>query len=168
MVSDRAFRTLLEISAGNSRAFAMGPFGSNIRKENYRDSGVPVIRGLNLNTERFYNDGFVFLSEEKAGELKSSAAFPEDIIFVAQGNVGQVGIIPKRSKHRKYILSQNLMKVVCDQTKADPLYVFYYFRSRPGHHEILSYANPTGVPCISQPLTSLKSFRLPVPGVGWI
>jgi type I restriction enzyme S subunit len=29
--------------------FAMGPFGSNIKAENFKSTGVPVIRGTNLN-----------------------------------------------------------------------------------------------------------------------
>jgi len=162
MAIDWPYKSLQEISALNARSFAMGPFGSNIRKENYRSVGVPVIRGLNLNAERFYDAGFVFLTEEKADELRNSSAFPQDIVFVAQGTIGQVGIIPKHSRYPRYVLSQNLMKVTCDTDKVDPLYVFYYFRSHYGQHEIFAYANPTGVPCISQPLTSLKSFRVPV------
>ena len=163
MGTDWPYKTLQEIAAPDGRSFAMGPFGSNIRKENYRSTGVPVIRGLNLNAERFYDDGFAFLTEEKADELRNSSAFPQDIVFVAQGTIGQVGIIPKHSKYPRYVLSQNLMKVACDTDKVDPLYVFYYFRSHYGQHEISAYANPTGVPCISQPLTSLKCFRVPIP-----
>jgi len=162
MVIDWPYKALREISTPHARSFAMGPFGSNIRKENYRLAGVPVIRGLNLNAERFYDAGFVFLTEEKADELRNSSAFPQDIVFVAQGTIGQVGIIPKHARYPRYVLSQNLMKVTCDTDKVDPLYVFYYFRSHYGQHEIFAYANPTGVPCISQPLTSLKSFRVPM------
>jgi type I restriction enzyme S subunit len=155
--------TVDEIKSPRGRAVAMGPFGSNIRKENFRPSGVPVIRGLNLNAARFFDDGFVFVSEEKADELAASNAFPEDIVFTAQGSVGQVGIIPQNAMYKRYVLSQNLMKVTCDPRKADPQFVFYFFRSRLGQHEILSRVNPTGVPCISQPLTSLKTFRVTIP-----
>jgi type I restriction enzyme S subunit len=154
------------IKSSAPKAIAMGPFGSNIRKENYKETGVPVIRGFNLKVERFLDDNFVFLSEEKAGELAGSSAFPEDIIFVAQGGVGQVGIIPRDAKYERYILSQNLMKISCDKEKADPFFVFYFFRSKRGQDEILSYINPTGVPCISQPLSSLKLFRVPSPNLG--
>ena len=43
--------------------FAMGPFGSNIKAENFINSGVPVIRGTNLNYYKYVNGNFVFLSE---------------------------------------------------------------------------------------------------------
>jgi type I restriction enzyme S subunit len=163
MAGDRVVVTLEELASSHPRSIAMGPFGSNIRKENYRLSGVPVIRGFNLDAERFADSGFVFLSEEKADELKSSNAFPGDIVFIAQGTVGRVGIVPRHSQYARYVLSQNLMKVTCDPDKADPLFVFYYFRSVEGQQEILSRVNPTGVPCISQPLTSLRSFKVNLP-----
>ncbi len=163
MASKWEMTTLGQIAAPTPRSVAMGPFGSNIKKDNYKPFGVPVIRGFNLATEKFYNDDFVFLSEAKADELKGSNAFSDDIVFTAQGTVGQVGIVPKGSNYSRYVLSQNLMKITCDKDKAVPLFVFYYFRSAQGQHEILSRVNPTGVPCISQPLTSLKSFRIPLP-----
>ena len=158
-----ATATVEDIAAPIERPFAMGPFGSRIKKDNYRDSGVPVIRGGNLQGVRFNDEGYVFLEEEKAEELSASVAEPGDVVFVAQGGIGQVGLIPSDGNYDRFILSQNLMKVTVDPAKAHPGYVFYYFRSRLGQHEILSYANPTGVPCISRPLTSLKSFSLPLP-----
>ena len=44
--------------------FAMGPFGSNIKSENFVEDGVPVIRGGNLSIGKFYDQGFVYLCYE--------------------------------------------------------------------------------------------------------
>jgi restriction endonuclease S subunit len=158
---------LQEIAAKTDRAFAMGPFGSNIKAENYRESGVPVIRGTNLREAGgapFVAEDFVFLDEEKADELTSSNCAPGDIVFVAQGTVGKVGIVPETTPYNRFVLSQNLMKVTVDSKLADPRFVFYFYRSEIGQHEIMSRVNPTGVPCISKPLTSLRQFgiRLPI------
>jgi len=158
--------TLEQISSEGSKPFAMGPFGSNIRAENYRPSGVPVIRGLNLNDvggTPFNDEAYVYLSSEKAEELSGSSAFPGDIVFVAQGSVGRVGLVPLKGRHDRYILSQNLMKVTVNSIIADPQYVYYYYRSPLGQHEILSRVNPTGVPCISRPLSSLRKFKVLLP-----
>jgi type I restriction enzyme, S subunit len=167
MTGDWTETVLQEIAVSSDRAFAMGPFGSNIKAENYRKSGVPVIRGTNLGEvgdAPFDADGFVFLDEEKADELASSNCAPNDIVFVAQGTVGKVGIVPANTPYRRFVLSQNLMKVTVDPEKADPRFIFYFYRSNLGQHEIMSRVNPTGVPCISKPLTSLRQFgiRLPV------
>ena len=157
---------LSEIADRSDRAFAMGPFGSNIKAENYRNVGVPVVRGINLGgpgEASFRASEFVFLTEKKADELASSNAHPNDIVFVAQGTIGKVGIIPPDTLYSRFVLSQNLMKVTVDPEKADPYFVFYFFRSAQGQHEIMSRANPTGVPCISKPLTSLRQFGIQIP-----
>ncbi len=157
---------LSEIAARTERAFAMGPFGSNIRAENYCESGVPVIRGTNLGEigqAAFKANDFVFLTEEKADQLASANAYANDIVFVAQGTVGKVGIIPPNTPYRRFVLSQNLMKVTVDPDQADARFIFYFFRSSFGQHEIMSRVNPTGVPCISKPLTSLRQFGVRIP-----
>ena len=67
---------LEQIAARTDRPFAMGPFGSNIKAENYRDTGVPVIRGTNLceaGGAPFVTDNFAFLDKAKAHELASSS-----------------------------------------------------------------------------------------------
>src|SRR2546425_5144340 len=99
---------LQDIAAENGRAFAMGPFGSKIKAENYREFGVPVIRGTNLGEcgdAPFTPHGFVFLTEDKADDLTSSSASPNDIVFVAQGTVGKVGIVPTNTPYRRFVLS---------------------------------------------------------------
>jgi type I restriction enzyme S subunit len=155
--------TIDEIKASMPHSTALGPFGSTIRAENFVPSGVPVVRGLNLNVERFKDECFVFISDEKANELHSANASPGDLVFVYVGTIGQVGIIPRNASYPRYIISQNLMKLTCDPDKADPLYVYYYFRSPTGQHSLLLSASSTGVPIISRPLTSLRAIRILLP-----
>lgn len=141
---------------------ASGPFGSNLRGYEYVEKGVPVIRGNNLAGPRFTSSDYVFVTEAKADSLSSSLAYPSDVVFAARGSIGAVGIIPKR-EYQRYVLSSNLMKISANPNKADPLFVFYYFRSRFGQNEIQSYVNTTGVPKIERALESLRRFRIPCP-----
>lgn len=156
---------LESISATDKRSFAMGPFGSNIKSENYKLSGVPVLRGVNFTANGFSAKDLVFLSEEKADELVASQAYPDDLVFVAQGTVGKLGLVPDEPRFQKTVLSQNLMKFACDRTKAHPRFLYYFFISNEGQQVILSRANTTGVPCISRPLSSLKLFEVPLPSL---
>jgi type I restriction enzyme, S subunit len=50
---------------------AMGPFGSDIKTDNFVDAGVSVVRGGNLR-EGFLDDQFVFLTEEKAAGISTA------------------------------------------------------------------------------------------------
>lgn len=152
-----------EIKAPSRYSLAMGPFGSNIKTDNFVPEGVPVIRGGNLSGERFKDFDFVYLTEEKADELKSANAFPGDIVFTHRGTLGQVGIIPHNARYPRYVVSQSQMKLSCDSSKVDPLFVFYFFRSNQGQQYLLSNTSTTGVPAIGSPLTTLRNIRIPYP-----
>ena len=49
---------------------SMGPFGSDIKKEVYQSSGIPVLNGSNLIGFKLKEDSFGYVSEEKANQLK--------------------------------------------------------------------------------------------------
>lgn len=152
-----------EVKDPSAYSIAMGPFGSNIKTDNFVLSGVPIIRGVNLNADRFLDDSFVFLTEEKADELRSANAYPGDLVFTHRGTLGQVGIIPRNAKYRRYVVSQSQMKLRCNPDKADPNFVFYFFKSPQGQHALLANTSTTGVPAISSPLTTLRAIRIPLP-----
>jgi type I restriction enzyme S subunit len=101
--------------------------------------------------------------ESKADELRSSNAFPKDIVITHRGTLGQVGIIPENSRYNRYVASQSQMKLSCDETIANPYFVFYFLKSAVGQYLLLRSASPTGVPAIAQPLTTLKDIPLPLP-----
>jgi type I restriction enzyme S subunit len=143
-----------------------GPFGSSIGKRFFVASGVPVIRGNNLSTgmEQFYDDGFVFLTPEKANDFKSHEALPDDLVFTAAGTIGQVGLIPKQSKFPKYIISNKQLRVRLDSSKMNPRYAYYWFAS-PGMVNTIQNRN-TGstIPLIN--LSVLRSLPVLVPPIG--
>ena len=141
---------------------AMGPFGSDIKTDNFVPSGVPIIRGGNLTSGRFHGEGFVYLTEEKADDLLNSNAFPGDIVFTHRGTLGQVGLVPE-SPFKRYVVSQSQMKLSCDRKLADPVFIYYFFKSPGGQHALLENTSQTGVPAISRPVTSLKAIRLSLP-----
>lgn len=122
--------TLEKIILEEEGSIISGPFGSNIGKKFFQKSGIPVIRGnnLSLENEKFIDDGFVFISEEKANELKCDA-YSNDLIFTAAGTIGQVGIIPKNSKYKRYVISNKQIRARIDTNKVDLLYAYYWFSS---------------------------------------
>jgi type I restriction enzyme S subunit len=143
---------------------AMGPFGSDIKTDNFVPSGVPVIRGGNLTGGRFNGTGFVFLTEEKANDLANANAFPSDIVLTHRGTLGQVGIIP-REPFPRYVVSQSQIKLTCDRSQAISEFIYYYFKSPTGQNALLMNTSQTGVPAISRPVTSLKGIQLLLPPI---
>jgi type I restriction enzyme S subunit len=142
----------------------MGPFGSNIKAENFTNTGIPVIRGTNLNYYRYVDGEFVYLTEEKANQLKSSNCFPGDIVITHRGTLGQVGLIPF-GKHDRYVVSQSGMKVTVNPNFLDSNFLLYFFKSNIGQNELLQHESQVRVPSISNPLTSLKSVSLNLPPI---
>jgi type I restriction enzyme S subunit len=141
---------------------AMGPFGSDIRKENFVDAGVPVIRGGNL-TDGLVENNYVFLTEAKADALKSANAFPGDIVVTHRGTLGQVGLIPERSKFPRYVVSQSQMLLSVNRAIMSPRYLFEFLRSEAGKQQLLSNTSQVGVPAIARPTGSVKALPLVAP-----
>lgn len=154
--------TLDSIKA-TGRSIVSGPFGSNIGKRFFVDSGVPVIRGnnLSLGMNRFNDSGFVYLTAEKAAEFKNSEAYADDLVFTAAGTIGQVGLIPEVSKYKKYIISNKQLRARIDTNKVFPLFAYYWFASPPMAAMIQSRNTGSTIPLIN--LSVLKSLPIPLP-----
>jgi type I restriction enzyme, S subunit len=161
--SDWEVDVINNLKSSERNSISMGPFGSKIKKENFIDCGVPVIRGINLKNFEFLEDDFVFVSEEKAEELKASWVKQKDIVITHRGTLGQVGFVPENSKFKKYIVSQSGMKLTCDEDKIDSKFLYYYLNSKVGQYFLLMNKSQVGVPAIAQASTSFKKIPVPLP-----
>ncbi len=144
---------------------AMGPFGSNIKVETFVDTGVPIISGNHLRSFLLEDSTYNFITEEHAAKLQNSIVFAKDIIFTHAGNIGQVAMIPDNCEYSKYVLSQRQFYLRCNTSLVLPEWVLMFFHSREGQHELLSFANQTGVPSIAQPASNLKKIEIPLPPI---
>lgn len=159
--SDWPVATILDIA----EKVAMGPFGSNIKVSTFVPEGVPIISGNHLHSYFLEEPEFNYITEEHAERLKNSIVYPHDIVFTHAGNIGQVAMIPDGCKYERYVLSQRQFYLRCDETKVVPEFILMFFHSASGQHELLSYANQTGVPSIAQPATNLKKIPFKCPPI---
>ncbi len=162
MTADWPSRSIDELKGKGQAAIAIGPFGSRMKSDCYVSAGLPVIRGTNISDTRELLGEMVYITPEKATEVRSSIVYPDDLVFPHRGSIGLVGIVPRNAAPR-YVQSSSLMKLTCDAQQVDPLYLFYFFRSPSGRHELLKNASTVGTPGIGQPLASLKAIRVPCP-----
>ncbi len=153
---------LVDIAAKKRWALNGGPFGSKLSRKHYSESGVPVIRGTNLPADsKFSFEDFVFVSEEKADELRANNAQPGDLIFTQRGTIGQVGLIPLDSPIPRFVISQSQMKLTVDPEQADAQFLYYFFSAADTVQKIQNLAFAAGVPHIN--LDILRKFETPVP-----
>lgn len=161
--ANRLVLTLDDIKSPEKRSVISGPFGSNISSRYFTSSGIPVIRGNNLSTEigvKFRDDGFVFVSEEKANELNSWAS-KDDLLFTAAGTIGQVGLLTGKEKYKKYIISNKQLRVTLDKKKVNPVFAYYWFASPAIKEIIVQRDTGSTIPLIN--LTVLKSLPIILP-----
>ena len=151
--------TVRTIASSKRNAIVGGPFGSDLVSKDYAPSGVPVIRGQNMNGQSVSGD-FVFVTPTKAKTLEANLAFPDDVVFTQRGTLGQVGLIPAKP-FSAYLLSQSQMKLSVNPTVADPLFVFYFFTSYEQQKSFDSRTIQTGVPHINLGILREMPVRLP-------
>jgi type I restriction enzyme, S subunit len=156
-------KTVDEIKSEQKKSIISGPFGSNISAKYFVERGVPVIRGNNLSLDinkKFNDNGFVFITEEKAKELGTWAE-KNDIVFTAVGTIGQVGILKGDETFKRYIISNKQLRLRVNESIVEPLYAYYWFASPFMIDVILQRNTGSSVPLIN--LSVLKSLLIPIP-----
>lgn len=144
---------------------AAGPFGSNLKVECFVPSGFPIIDGANLKGYKVTDNITKFVTEEKARSLSRSIAHRGDLIVTISGTIGQIAYIPEDSLYDEYLCSQRQFRVSFDSSMVYVPYLVFYFHTFEGQNKILSFANQTGVPALSQPLKNFKKIRLCLPSL---
>ncbi len=142
---------------------SMGPFGSNIKRENYVDSGVPYLNGSNLSSFKLNEDSFYFVTEEKARSLGRCVAKRGDIIVTHRGTIGQISYIPFDSKYEHYLTGNSQFRLTVNNKVIRPDFFVYYFHTRMGQHRLLANASQVGVPALARPTSTFKEVLVPIP-----
>ncbi|HYI99890.1 MAG TPA: restriction endonuclease subunit S [Thermoleophilaceae bacterium] len=160
-----ALKTIAECALDEPYATQIGPFGKALMAEQYTSSGVPVLRGVNVNRGRFHDDDFVFISESTADALSKFESFPGDVLLVHKGTLGQIGLMPSKRRHQRYIMGNSMLRVRCDPSVLLPEFLYYWLSSPQGQDYLFSRVSQVGVPQLQRPLTTLREAQLRVPPV---
>jgi type I restriction enzyme, S subunit len=98
-----------------------GPFGTALNKSEHKKDGVPVwgIESISKDGKFTYRNK-IFVSEEKAIELKSFGVKGGDLIISRSGTIGELCMLPNDAKYG--LLSTNLMKISVNKDVILPEY----------------------------------------------
>lgn len=150
-----------ELASDEGSAIAIGPFGSRMKTDNYVDSGVKVVRGLNITDAGGLAGEYVYVTEAFAAMLGTARLKADDIVLPHRGAIGRSALVPPG----EYVMSTSLMRIRLDRSRAWPEYVTAFLCSDEGKREILQFASTVGTPGIGQPLASLRQMRVPLPPI---
>ena len=158
--------TVDDIKGMGQTALATGPFGSSIGSRFFVESGVPLIRGSNLNNDartHLIEDDFVFLCQAKAAEFRRAEVCAGDLVFTCWGTINQVGLITKRAQYPAYIISNKQMKLTPDPKKTNSTFLFYLFSGPDVQRQIVDQTIGSSVPGFN--LGRLRALRFCIPGL---
>lgn len=86
----------LKFAAANKKfAIVDGPFGTQLKADDYRENGVPLVRISNLSySGKFDSDNLVFIDTTKAAELERSRISKGDVVVGKTGaTIGKSALI---------------------------------------------------------------------------
>ena len=154
------FATPEELARDEKYSLAIGPFGSNLKVKDYRDSGVPLIFVRDIRAESFGGDGTKFVEPEKAKELQAHSAKAGDLLMTKMGDPpGDTAIYP--ATRPAGIITADCIKLTPDLSITSSEFLKYLFRAEPAKSQILD--NTRGVAQQKLSLKRFKSIDLPLP-----
>ena len=144
------------------KGMSTGPFGTMLKKQEHKSAGVPVLGIENIGEGKFVDGNKIFVTEEKALELKSFELRAGDIIISRSGTVGELCSVPAYMEGS--LLSTNLMRISLDLEKVLPNYFIYLFQSKG---VVLDQVKELckGSTRIFLNQTILKQIRFPIPSI---
>ncbi|QIZ62239.1 restriction endonuclease subunit S [Acinetobacter indicus] len=154
------FRKLGTVVSKQKYAMVDGPFGSNLKSEHYKTSGIPVLQSGFVTSGKFFAKSYVYVDKELFDQQRRSAAKGGDLLMAKIGaQAGKCAIIPL--DHPESIIAGNCLKLSFDEEQNSTEFfnmVLAYNYDKNGLCEIKT---ETAQPAIS--LKSLKDYKVPVP-----
>jgi type I restriction enzyme S subunit len=137
-----------------------GPFGSNLKAQDYVKKGVRIIQLQNIGDGEFLNDYKIYTSETKAKELLSCNIFPGEIILSKMGDpVARACIIPEFEP--RYVMSSDGIRLVVDEKRFNKHLILHYINHEVFRRQALEAS--TGSTRSRIGLDDLKSLKLNLP-----
>lgn len=151
-----------EFLATDRKGMSTGPFGTMIKKQEHKQEGVPMLGIENIGKGKFVNGNKIFVTKEKAKELKSFMLKSGDVIISRSGTVGEICAVPAYMEGA--LLSTNLMRVSLNPQKVLSEYFIYMFQSKG---VVLDQVKELckGSTRIFLNQTILKQIKFPIPSI---
>ncbi|PGD70268.1 restriction endonuclease subunit S [Bacillus wiedmannii] len=107
-------------------------YGASISAD-YRETGIPFLRGLNLN-ENEIDDNVVYLNESVKSEIGNAIVNEGDILITRSGSVGITAVVDKRQEG--YAFGSFMIKLVVDKEMWNPYYISAFLNSFWGKWQV--------------------------------
>lgn len=100
-----------------------GPFGSQLKAEEYEDTGIPVVMPKDISRGFFSETTIARISQEKANILRRHKISYGDILFSRRGDLSKIGIATEENEG--WICGTGCLRARLS-TELNPKYMLYY------------------------------------------
>ena len=109
-------------ACANAEDIKCGPFGTQLSKDEYTDSGVAVWEIPQINNF-FATKPTHYLTEEKARQLDAYSLRPGDIAMSRKGNVGKCAVFP--ASFEAGIIHSDVLRIRVDNRRVLPIFLMH-------------------------------------------
>lgn len=116
-----------------------GPFGTQLKAEEYVEEGIPLIRVSDVRTGKISREGLVYISPEKQNDLARSRVLPNDVVLRKAGAIlGYSAVFPVDLVEGN--ITSHSVLIRCG-SYVSPQFLSYFLRSEPGQKQIYRWGN---------------------------
>ena len=135
-----------ETTLGNVAKIQTGPFGSQLKNEQYITGGTPVVTVEHINNFRVVDFDYPSVTDEDKTRLSRYTLDAGDIVFT---RVGSVDLSAYIQPHQKGWMFSSRMLRVRPNEQLDARYLSYFFQQKSFRENLLSIAVGATMPSIN-------------------
>lgn len=124
-----------------------GPFGSQLKNEQYITGGTPVITVEHINAFRIQNIDYPSVTEDDRQRLARYSLNAGDIVFTRVGSVDLSAYV--KPENQGWLFSSRMLRVRISTVEVDSLFLSYFFRQEKFREYILNIAVGATMPSIN-------------------
>jgi len=154
-------KTIIDLCSHKSQIIG-GPFGSNLKVKDYRDSGIPILRLQNIGKGYFIDKSIKYISEQKAEELAYHSFKAGDIILAKLGiPIGKTCIVPK--KFERGIVVADVVRIRPNKEEINYIFLKYFLNSDNSVTQLSSEIRGSTRPRVN--IGEVRGLKLSVPDI---
>jgi type I restriction enzyme S subunit len=158
----RSLVSIPDLCLKQKHAFGIGPFGSDLKVADYRESGVPLVFVREIRARKFGDRTTKFVSLEKAAQLSAHRVLPGDLLITKMGDPpGDSAIYPAYGPPA--VMTADVVRMRIDPDVADARFVSYWFESEVGRSLIATITAGVAQQKIS--LERLRTLQIELPNI---
>lgn len=136
-----------------------GPFGSQLKSDEYEDGGIPVINPSHIVAGEVSADPRIAVSVEKAEQLSRHKLQMDDLITARRGDLGRCAVVGPAAEG--FLCGTGSALVRLDRTRMDPVFAAIVFSSRRNRDSLALASVGSTMENLNSDI--IGALRIPVP-----